>query len=82
MVRKNGCITAKEIQKAKEKIQVGDRVLIRKRFPSLNGLGNIEKAVRVTVLSKHQRIVCLSGNLSCTYVQLAIWMRNRREAIR
>lgn len=70
----------KEVAIAKKIIKVGDTVLIRDgRFTSYeNPEGRV---VRATVLSKHRRVVRLSHRLSCTYVQLAIWMRDRRVAI-
>lgn len=73
-------ITLKEVREAEKKIKVGDAVLIRnhrtKSSEEQNGL-----VVRVKVLSKHKRVVCLSNNLSCTYTQLAKWYRDKRVAI-
>lgn len=73
-------VTLDEVSRTKRKIQVGDTVLIKNHRTRTSDEQD-GRAVRAKVLSKHRNLVCLSNRLSCTYVQLAIWMRNRRKAI-
>lgn len=78
--RKHTFVDLNEVHRAKRKIKVGDTVLI-KNHRTRTSEEQDGRAVRAKVLSKHRNLVCLSNRLSCTYVQLAIWMRNRKKAI-
>lgn len=80
--KKDSGIWPGEVKRTRKKVKIGDTVLIwdeRCIDPENGSRGRI---VRAKVLSKYRHVVCLSHHLSCTYVQLAKWLRDRRVAIK